>query len=164
MEGFNPAISTNVAPALMARHFLLWTTTTIAFRYLLPPIQRLLLPKSTASYAKLDKFLVEHHHEQFEALSPICWMVHIGGQTLLSLTSLLLLSSSSNPAAIRAFGGVTALNAAGGCLLIGSHGLIDRHPTMEKLLDFSGTSINHRSSAEMVCLPQYSYALFLTTY
>lgn len=115
-------------------------------------------------YTKVEKFLAENHHEQFEALSLRCWVVHVAGQALLSLTALLLLLPSSNPAPIRALGGINVLNAFGGCLLLGSHGLIDRHPTMEKLLDFSGTRVVRAASAAVgpaMLLPQY--ALLSTT-
>jgi hypothetical protein len=114
---------------------------------MMPLVQRLLLQKNTDSYEKLEKFLVENHHEQFEALSPICWAVHVAGQTLLSITALHVLLPVSNSAPVRALGGITAFNAAGGCLLIGSHGLIHRQPTMEKFLDFSGTRVVRAASA-----------------
>lgn len=148
-----------LVPASMATHFLFWMATTIAFRYLMPLIQCLFLPKSTESYAKLDNFLVANHHEQFEALSPICWIVHIAGQTMLSLTALHILLPLSNPSPVRALGAITALNAAGGSLLVGSHGLINRHPTMEKLLDFVGTRIVRAAAAATgpaILFPQFA--------
>ena len=121
-------------------HVLFWATTTVACRYLLPPLQRLLLPTSTPIYQKLHQFLTDHHHEQFQALSVTCWAVHVLGQALLSLCALQVLLPSTLPT-LRAFGIVTAINAAGGGLLLGSHSLIDRHAALEKLLDFTGTRV-----------------------
>lgn len=121
-------------------HCLLWTASTLALRLAMPPLQRLLLPSSTQKHKKMSTFLEEHHHEQFDALSPLCWTVHVAGQALLSLTAARVLLPHGS-AAVRALGGLTLLNAAGGGLLLGSHALIGRNAMLEKLLDLGGTRI-----------------------